>query len=1108
MKYLCLLLVITSVLPMKSVVAQNSRVSESNWYDLCKEINEKGATPVKASMISTLESPVNTLTGAVSFDIPVHTIELGSYSLPISLHYETSGFRATDIASNIGLGWSINGIGCIARTIKGFRDDFDNVGYDTGGFDYIEFLMDEENLNEENFDEENFDEEAFKESFPKLVNLTDGGFDGEPDLYSFNFAGHSGSFINNVDKYGRITNFNEHNIKIERGNDEYAFSITDEVGNIYYFGGGNSNERIDFYKNRQSCMKESYWESMESLQIRFASGDLGTDNEGDDDYDITWHLSRIEVASSDYVIDFEYAHDSVRVYLGTDEMYMFGHPFINAASLEASKEFGWVAHRFNRFKYAKMPRITKITWKKGNSELGSIIFVPESDYRFDLQNDAATHHGGHAISQIKVMNSDNSVNNYIYLKHSYNGSSYNGKTILDKGIDYSFYNTLFLDKLYYLDSNDNLLYSYEFSYDGEYKKIARNTSYIDMWGYVNNDNADSDSHSACRLIKPKIFYYENGKDNPLYNSVYSAWKRHGEEPTYILDGYDMTPNETLTVKHTLSSVKTPCGGIVSFGYEPNNFYFDSQTITGPGVRVKTVTYDGGYMNHQYKWRKKYSYTDDNGVTSGRVTSIPDYGYFNAIAYVENWQNINGPHDNEYNRNIFTTRQFSTVSDMTGTSQSVVRYSKVTVTDEGMGNTDGKIGKTEYHYRLGWNAGEDSICIGNNEYVHRTKTRRASYVQIIELGVYDASPYYTLQHKDSSPKFTEPITSWCGDYLTKEIKYDLNGKPVESTEYKYSLHPSNKTFAYLQSKYYIRYDVPWAILDFETGSIVDKFYNFQLDILWGANYYRTGSRRLDAIIQTRYSGETSNKTIKTFDYYNVGDVVNVVKSETVTNSDGNTVRNNYTYPFNYNVSPLNSMTNKNMLMTPVEQYTSVNGMVTDGAFVEYKEHGIFIKPDKAFRLHTTRPLSDFSPSNPGGNHDSRYDETISIKWDDTHANIIETREEGDVTTTYIWGYHNSLLVAKIENATYAEVTSYCNPEELQEKTNKELVEIFQYLRENLPNAMVTSYTYDTARNLLSVTDPSGKTASYEYDSASRLKITRDVEDNIINKYEYHYGSSKQ
>lgn len=1096
MKYLCLLLVITSVLPTKSIVAQNSRVSESNWYDLCKEINEKGATPVKASMTSTLESPVNTLTGAVNFDIPIHTIELGSYSLPISLHYETSGFKATDIASNVGLGWSINGIGCIARTIKGFKDDFSEVGYDEGGFDYISFLMDEDSLNEDNFS--------------KLVNLTEGGFDGEPDLYSFNFAGHSGSFINNISGYGRIINFNEHNIKINREDGEYAFSITDEVGNIYYFGGGNSNEHVDLYKNRQSCMKETYWNDYKSFQTRFASGNLPEDNEWDTNYDIAWHLSKIEVASSDYVIDFEYVHDSVKVYLGTDETYMFGNPFKGPSSFGVDQNtFDWVAHRYNRFKYAKIPRINRISWKKGDSELGSIVFVPEDKYRSDLQNDKdAKCPGGYAIRQIKVMNSDNSVNNYIYLQHSYNGSTIpiNGNS------SYlylqSFYITLFLDKLYCYDSGGNHLYSYEFSYDGEDIRFARNTSCIDMWGYVNDYNATAyQSTSACRLIKPKIFYYENGNDNPLYNSVYSAWERYGEQPTYILDGHDMTPVEAWTVKHTLSSVKTPCGGVVSFGYESNDFYFDSQTITGPGVRVKTVTYDGGYTDYPYKWRKKYSYTDDNGVTSGKVTSIPDYGFFNATAYVKRWNLINGEQDDEYNRNIFTARQFSTVSDMTGTSQSVVRYSKVTVTDEGIGGTDGKIGKTEFYYRLGWNAGEDSIYIGDNEYIHRTETRRASYVQIIELGVDDVLPYYTLQHKDSSPKFTEPITSWCGDYLTKEIKYDLNDKPVESTEYKYSLHPSVKSFPYLQSKYYIKYDVPWAILD-EYESIADEFYNFQLDILWGANYYRTGSRRLDTIIQTRYNGGTNNQTIKTFDYYNVGDVVNVVKRKTITNSDGNTVRNNYTYPFNYNVSPFNIMTDKNMLMMPVEQYTSVNGKVTDGAFVEYKEHGIFIKPDKAFRLHTTKPLSDFSPSNQGDSHDSRYDEVVSVRWDDVHANIIETREEGNVTTTYIWGYHNSLLVAKIENATYEEVTSHCNPEELQEKTNEELVETFQRLRGDLPNAMVTSYTYDTARNLLSVTDPSGKTASYEYDSASRLKIIRDVEDNIINKYEYHYGSSKQ
>lgn len=1099
MKYLCLLLVITSVLPTKSIVAQNSRVSESNWYDLCKEINEKGATPVKASMTSTLESPVNTLTGAVNFDIPIHTIELGSYSLPISLHYETSGFKATDIASNVGLGWSINGIGCIARTIKGFGDEMD-MGYDNGSFDYIGFLMDEENLNIDNF--------------CRLVNLTDGGFDGEPDLYSFNFAGHSGSFINNVSGYGKIVNFNEQNIKIERGNGDYAFSITDEVGNIYYFGGGNSNERIDWYNNRQSCMRELYWNDYKSYQTRFASGG---DNEVDKDYDIMWHLSKIEVASSDYVIDFEYVHDSVKVYLGTDETYMFGHPFKSATSLEVeTNTFDWVAHRFNRFKYAKIPRINRISWKKGDSELGSIVFVPEDKYRSDLQNDKyAKHPGGYAIRQIKIMNADNSVNNYIDLLHSYNGNTIPQSGNTGEIYIKSFYCTLFLDNLHYYDSSGNHLYSYKFSYEDEKRLFARNTSDVDMWGYIKYYNPIAyNSVTSCKLIKPEIFYYENGKDNPLYNSVYSAWERHGEEPTYTLEGYDMTPDSRWTKRHTLTSVTTPCGGVVRFVYEPNDFYFDSQTITGPGVRVKLVLYDGSYINHKYEWRRTYSYTDDNGLTSGRVTSIPDYGYFNAAAYVNRWNLIFGEQEDEYDRDVFTARQFSTVSDMTGTSQSVVRYSKVTVSSEGVENADGEIGKTEYYYRLGWNAGEDSICIGDNEYVHRTKTRRTAYLQNFALEVDQVYAFYVnLQHEDNFPKFSEPITSWCGDYLAKEIKYDLNGKPVESTEYKYSFHPTSKRFAYLQSKYYIRYDVPWAILYFGNGSnapgpIVDEFNNYQLDILWGANYYRTGSRRLDAIVRTRYSGETSNMTMKTFDYYDTGDISNVVKSETVTNSDGSSTCNNYTYPFNYNVSPFSSMTEKNMLLNPVEQYTSVNGKVTDGVFVEYGRHGKFIKPDKAFRLHAGQPLSNFSPSNPNGSHDSRYDEVVATRWDDAHANIIETKEEGDAVTTYIWGYHNSLLIAKIENATYAEVTSHCNPEKLQDKTNGELAEAFNQLRESLPSAMVTSYTYDAARNLLSVTDPSGKTASYEYDTASRLKITRDVEDNIINKYDYHYGSSKE
>ena len=117
-----------SILLLNGLQAQQ-RIREISYYEQIKQINESGAAPVKASMANSLDSPVNPLTGAACFDIPIYTVKTGGYTMPISLHYETSGFRVATIASNVGMGWNLNAGGCITKTIKGFNDNISGVGY-------------------------------------------------------------------------------------------------------------------------------------------------------------------------------------------------------------------------------------------------------------------------------------------------------------------------------------------------------------------------------------------------------------------------------------------------------------------------------------------------------------------------------------------------------------------------------------------------------------------------------------------------------------------------------------------------------------------------------------------------------------------------------------------------------------------------------------------------------------------------------------------------------------------------------------------------------------------------------------------------------------------
>ena len=125
--------------------------------------------------------------------------------------------------------------------------------------------------------------------------------------------------------------------------------------------------------------------------------------------------------------------------------------------------------------------------------------------------------------------------------------------------------------------------------------------------------------------------------------------------------------------------------------------------------------------------------------------------------------------------------------------------------------------------------------------------------------------------------------------------------------------------------------------------------------------------------------------------------------------------------------------------------------------------------------------------------------------DTKGNLLQFHLPDNFETTYLWGYNYSYPVAKIENATYNVIESNlgCTYEELQQKTNGELYTIFNNLRDDLPDAMITSYIYKPLVGMTSETDPSGTTTYYYYDSFNRLETIKDHFGNIIKHIDYHY-----
>jgi len=167
------------------------------------------------------EFPVSLATGTPEISVPLYEIKSGKISVPISVSYHASGVRVNDIASRIGLGWSLMAGGMVTRVIKGQPDDATTIGYFTEGVP---------------------SESSSGDSYNCFLNRLAYGHnqaDGQPDDFFYSFNRRSGKI---VFSNPRTTTNGPFPITIPFSNLKIVFSgldqiqLTDEEGTLYVFG--------------------------------------------------------------------------------------------------------------------------------------------------------------------------------------------------------------------------------------------------------------------------------------------------------------------------------------------------------------------------------------------------------------------------------------------------------------------------------------------------------------------------------------------------------------------------------------------------------------------------------------------------------------------------------------------------------------------------------------------------------------------------------------------------------------------------------------------------------------------------------------------------------
>ncbi|NVK51504.1 MAG: RHS repeat protein [Flavobacteriaceae bacterium] len=180
--------------------------------------------------------PVNEATGMANINVPLYTYSTPNLSVPIGLSYTTSGVKVSQIASWVGLGWSLNTGGVITRSIRGAADE-----------DHPRNIISYSTLMGWKSNGSASTRALFYNHVDNIANKVN--YDYVPDLFNFSIDGLSGSFYLDANKNPVVIR-EEAELKIEKINSSnflVGFTITSPKGIVYTF---NITEQT---KQRLSC---------------------------------------------------------------------------------------------------------------------------------------------------------------------------------------------------------------------------------------------------------------------------------------------------------------------------------------------------------------------------------------------------------------------------------------------------------------------------------------------------------------------------------------------------------------------------------------------------------------------------------------------------------------------------------------------------------------------------------------------------------------------------------------------------------------------------------------------------------------------------------------
>ena len=215
-------------------------------------------SPTVSELMKYVDQPVDLFHGLPTIEIPIYTIECGELSLPITLSYHAGGIKVDQIATWVGLGWSLNAGGaCTVNCIDDKHGNFESRLIDTMTEKEIEEYM-----------------ENFGFSNPNQGMLLESWIDNQtiPDICSYNFLGYSGRFFLFNGKAHELYGSKQLIFTNIYPNFAHILSAKDLRGNRYEFGEGTQSTTYTIQHSCENILQHCWeYKSLTSLNIANSS---------------------------------------------------------------------------------------------------------------------------------------------------------------------------------------------------------------------------------------------------------------------------------------------------------------------------------------------------------------------------------------------------------------------------------------------------------------------------------------------------------------------------------------------------------------------------------------------------------------------------------------------------------------------------------------------------------------------------------------------------------------------------------------------------------------------------------------------------------------------